>query len=296
MKFISASLLCFVLFAALPAAGQAPAAAARKWFPSTLPERYASGFYFYWGYNRASFSTTNLHFTGPNYDFTLYDVTARDRPTKFTLDDYFHPAKIWIPQYAYRLGYHLNPRWAVSFGLDHMKYVADADQKVRMSGVVTEAASQKYAGTYLNQEVSLQEDLLRFEHTDGLNLVTLDAEYKRPVYTHPSKCFAVEWLLGAGGIWSVTRTDVRVFGDGLNNDFHVAGYALAGKTGLKFYFFKRLFLLAETKLGYATLPSVLIKNSAPEIADHNFLFWEKIGAVGFNFYLKKRRTRSPKGE
>lgn len=269
--------------------------AQRSWFPKSLPEGYSTGFYFYWGYNRASYSLSDVHFHGPTYDFTVYDIVARDRPTKFTVDDYFSPTKIMIPQYNYRLGYHLNRHWAISVGLDHMKYVMDRYQRVRMSGVVTEAASATYAGTYLNQEVVLVPEILTFEHTDGLNLITLDVEHKTPVYRHHSQRFGVEWLLGAGGVWLLPRTDVRVFGKGLNNNFHIAGYSLTGKTGLKFYFFKRLFLLAETKVGYASLPSILIENAAPERADQTFLFWEKMGAIGFNFHFKSKQKRAQKG-
>lgn len=247
-------------------------------------------FYFYWGYNRASFSNTNLHFTGPNYDFTLYDLRAKDRPSKFGLKKYFSPATLWIPQYCYRLGFYLNPKWALSFGLDHMKYVVDANQSTILSGIITEKASTKYAGTYLNAPIDLKDDFLRFEHTDGLNLVTFDLERHFPIVRLANTPLRLRFFAGIGGIWVVTRTDVRVFGDGLNNDFHVAGFTMAGKTGFRLYFLKRFFLMAETKVGYMALPSVLIKNAAPEIADHNLVFWEKMGGLGFNFrFYKKRR-------
>lgn len=261
------------------------------WFPDSLRSSPLPRFYFYWGYNRASFSKTNLHFTGPDYDFTLYDLKAKDRPTQFSIKTYFNPTTIWIPQYNIRLGFRLGGRWSLSFGMDHMKYVMVQDQNVLLSGVITETASELYAGAYLNEEISVKENFLKFEHTDGLNLTTLDVEYNLPVLSHPRKKFAMEIILGAGGIWAVTRTDVRVFGDGLNNDFHVAGYAMAGKIGLRCYLLERLFLQWENKAGYMTLPSVLIKNDAPEIADHNLIFWEKSVTIGFNFNLK-RKSRS----
>src|SRR5687767_4789372 len=37
-------------------------------------------FYFYWGYNRSIYSKTNLHFTSANYDFTVYNIEATDKP------------------------------------------------------------------------------------------------------------------------------------------------------------------------------------------------------------------------
>lgn len=262
--------------------------ASRTWFPHQLPDNFSTGFYFYWGYNRASYTPSDVHFTAPDYDFTVYDAKAHDRPTKFTIDDYFGPTKIMIPQYNYRIGYHLTRRWALSLGLDHMKYVLDRNQSLRVSGIVTESASTKYVGTYLNKLVTIEPDFLTFEHTDGLNLLTLEVEHKIPVYSHRSHRLGVEWTLGTGGVWVIPRTDVRVFGRGLNNNFHLAGYSLVGKTGLKIYVFKRLFLMAETKVGYMSLPSILIENGAPEHADQNFVFWEKMGAIGFNFHFRNK--------
>ena len=93
------------------------------------------------------------------------------------------------------------------------------------------------------------------------------------------------WDFGIGGIWIVTKTKVKVLGDGLDNDFHVAGFTLIGKTGPRLTYKKKIFLSGEIKSGYASLPSVLIKNSEPEIGDHNLLFFEYYVVAGINFRL-----------
>lgn len=79
---------------------------------------------------------------------------------------------------------------------------------------------------------------------------------------------------GIGGIWIAPRTDVRVFGYGLNNDYHVAGYSMTAKIGPQIGFFKHYFIRAQSRAGYVTLPSVLIHNEAPDLADQNFSFIE----------------------
>ena len=33
-------------------------------------------FYFYWGWNKAQYTNSDLSFKGDDYDFTLYDVAA----------------------------------------------------------------------------------------------------------------------------------------------------------------------------------------------------------------------------
>jgi hypothetical protein len=249
-------------------------------------------FYFYWGYNRSSYSLSNLHFNGPLYDFTLYDLNAKDRPSAITWQ-YINPTKLSIPQYNVRMGYYFTDRFAISFGMDHMKYVITPDQNTLISGVITSEISEKYEGAYLNEPIQLSDDLLEFEHTDGFNLVSLEFEYLHPIFRQIGKSdFSMKWNAGLGGIWIVTKTKVKVLGEGLDNDFHVAGYTLAGKTGPRFFYKNKFFLLAEIKGGYASLPSVLIKNAEPEIGDHNLLFLEYYIALGLNFKLGKRKKES----
>lgn len=247
-------------------------------------------FYFYWGYNRSFFSKTNLHFSGPNYDFTLYDLTAADRPTPFGWT-YVNPGTITVPQYNFRIGYFLQDRWLLTAGMDHMKYIVSQQQPTRISGVISEAASGKYVGAYLNAPISLEADLLTFEHTNGFNFLSLDIEYLLPMGEKKGERFSWSWNFGLGGVWIITKTDVRVLTDGLDNDFHIAGYAMGAKMGPRLAYKNRFFLAGEVKGGYATLPSVLIKNAEPELGDHNLGFVEYYFVAGVYFGFKKKARK-----
>ena len=166
-----------------------------------------------------------------------------------------------------------------------MKYVITENQQSIVSGVISSEASAKYAGSYLNQEITLSKDFLEFEHTDGLNLISLDIEYLYPIVSWFDQRFKLNTNLGLGGIWVATKTNVKVFGSGLDNDYHIAGYHLAAKFGPRLEYKNRFFLLCEMKTGYANLRSVLIKNEAPEKANHNVGFIEIYCAIGYNFRL-----------
>jgi len=259
---------------------------------SQEPQEYSkkNSFYLYWGYNRSAYLKSNVHFNGPNYDFTLYDIKATDRPAKFGWV-YLNPTTITVPQYNFRIGYFIKERVAFSIGIDHLKYVVTQNQETTISGIITESASSEFEGTYLNEPIILEKELLEFEHSDGLNLVTLDVEYLFPFKKLRTKRISTYWNFGLGGIWVVTKTNVKVFGDGLDNDFHIAGYTLAGKTGPRIEFMNRIFLLCEVKGGYASLNSVLIKNAEPEIGDHNISYIEYYVALGVNWSFKKKSKR-----
>ena len=238
-------------------------------------------FYIHWGYNREYFTRSTIHFRGPDYDLTFYNLAAHDRPSKFSADTYFNPVNISIPQYVFRGGYFVTDRVHISFGIDHLKYVMDANQQAVVSGVVAPAVSSKYAGSYLHDTLTISPDLLRFEHTNGLNLVTLNVDYLQPcvnIYKHK---VWLKWNMGLGGCFVITKTDVALFDDRTDNEFHLSGYSIAAHTGPRIEFWKWGYIGFEVKGGYMNLPDVPIHNEQPKRANHQFGFFEYYGLVGF---------------
>lgn len=89
-------------------------------------EKYTSSnkgkFYISWGGNRETFSQSDIRFKGENYDFTIKNASARDKPKGWHID-YINPTRITIPQTNFKLGYFINDHYSISLGEDHMKYV-----------------------------------------------------------------------------------------------------------------------------------------------------------------------------
>lgn len=234
----------------------------------------------YWGYNRAQFSRSNIHFAGNGYDFTLHDVVAKDRPEPFTLGGYFNPKNIWIPQYNYRVGWFANDRWSFSLGLDHMKYVVARDQTVAIHGTISNERDPSHALANGTAEVSLTPDFLAYEHTDGLNLLSVDADRYHRLWSGKTGKLALYATEGAFAGAVIPRTDVRLFGEGLNNKFHLAGYGAGAQVGLFALVADRVFLRAQVRGGFIHLPGVLTTGKDGERADQHFWFVEESVVLG----------------
>ncbi len=74
-------------------------------------------FYAFWGWNRAAYSNSDIHFKGNDYDFTLYRVKAHDRPTPFSYHNYFQIDRITIPpQTNFKIGYFFKDNMAINIG------------------------------------------------------------------------------------------------------------------------------------------------------------------------------------
>lgn len=246
-------------------------------------ESHTGQFYFYWGYNRAYYSKSNIHLSGPEYDFTVYKAKAHDRPTPISDEAYINPGLMTIPQFNFRLGYQINNKWSVSAGWDHMKYVMDQNQVAEISGVINHPDFSKYNGSYLRTPMVIGEDLLKFEHTDGLNVVSVDIERRFPLYRTGKGLLSFHSISGLGTAIVVPRSDVRVCGVGLNNNWHISGYHINVKTGIRMEFLRNGFLQLDTRAGYVNLPDVLIQNDASHRANHSFFFLEWYGALGMYF-------------
>lgn len=240
----------------------------------------------YWGYNRGMYSKTDLHFSGQEYNFTLKNVMAKDRPTPLS-GTYFNPTKITIPQYNFRIGYFIKPKYSISFGFDHMKYVMKQDQIVNITGKIS-ASGSEYDKTYNDEPIILSPDFLKFEHTNGLNYLNL--ELRRMDKLLDARNFKIKNIdinafsgVGAGILYP--KTDVTLLNFEENDQWHLAGYGLDVVGGLNVTFFKHFFIQAEVKGGYINMPNILTTNFPNDHASQHFFFLQENVNIGVIFKL-----------
>lgn len=275
---------------------------------SRLIFKRKSNLYFSWGYNRAFFSKSDIHFTGDGYDFTVKDVTARDQPGGHEFLTYIKPNMFTIPQFNARLGYFLNDKTFLSIGLDHMKYNLDK-QATLLSGVISTGVNNGY---YDNAEVLIGDDadpgvyqpllvdslpggfVSEFEHCDGLNDLSL--EFGRLEQLWISKnckhAFSAIGTIGAGMM--IPDTDADVLGQEPRHDmeagkkaYHLAGYSFSASLGLQLDFYKHFFLLGKLNAGYINMPDINTTVSGGKASQH-FYFVEPIVQIGYSHSIGKR--------
>ena len=244
-------------------------------------------FFVYWGWNWASYSNSDIEFKGGNYNFTLSNVKAQDRQTKFSVDSYFNPANITIPQTNYRIGYFFKENYTISIGVDHMKYVMIANQNVKINGEIN-IGNTKYDGIYTNQNIKLTEDFLQFEHTDGLNY--LNVEVKR--FDTIDDWFGLELEnlqlsltegFGAGILYP--RTDTTLLGKERHDNFHLSGWGISAGAGLNITFLKHFYIQADYKIGYINMPDIKTSLSTLDSASQSFYFFQNNILIGGKFRL-----------
>ena len=254
------------------------------------PEKYTAHnkgkFYVYWGGNRENFSKSDIRFKGADYDFTLYDVEAHDKPKGWHLD-YINPARMTIPQTNLRIGYFINDHYNISIGVDHMKYVMYNDRRVQYSGAYPNAGS--YGENPVGNELTLTEDFLLFEHTDGLNYVNTEiarVDDISSLFGLPNTdMFQINTVGGLGVGLLYPKTNTTLLGKDRYDEFHIAGFGASAKVGLNFTFLKHFFIQTELKGGYINMNDIKTTKSSADSASQEFWFLQRIITVGGIFRI-----------
>ena len=259
-------------------------------------------FYIYWGGNRDSFTKSDIRFSGDNYDFTIENVVAEDKPKGWHID-YVNPTRMTIPQTNFRLGYFINDHYNISIGLDHMKYVMNQYQTANVNGYINLDSSEIgsiYNGTYSNTPVNFYTNFdvydqnvippfLTFEHTDGLNYINSEFcrfdDISKIFKIKNTDIFQVNLLEGAGGGFLFPKTNARLLGRERHDEFHISGYGASAKVGLNLVFFKYFFIEAELKGGYINMNDIRTTNDSSDKAQQDFFFLQRIIAFGGIFRI-----------
>lgn len=251
-------------------------------------------FYVYWGGNRDNYAKSDIHFTGNNYDFTLYDVTAQDRPKGWHID-YVNPTRMTIPQTNLRIGYFINDHYNISIGYDHMKYIMDNNVRAKYSGYypqegeISNVPGNTFGENATANEITLTPEFLTFEHTDGLNYVNTEInrfdDISHLLGLPNTDKFQINLTEGIGGGFLFPRTNAKVFNKVRYDEFNVAGYGISAKAGLNFTFFKYFFIQTEIKGGYINMNNIRTSYDKSDKAEQEIWFLQKIITVGGIFKL-----------
>ncbi|SFZ92707.1 hypothetical protein SAMN05428642_102906 [Flaviramulus basaltis] len=260
-----------------------------------IPVKYTASnkgkFFISWGGNRESFSKSDIRFKGDNYDFTIKDASAKDKPKGWHID-YLNPTRITIPQTNVKVGYFISDKYTVSFGVDHMKYVMQRNLNKTVDGYINlpnDEEGSQYNGTYNNESFLVSEDFLKFEHTNGLNYVY--AEFARyddisKVFNLPNTDkFQINITEGLAGGILYPKTNTTLLQKERYDQFHLAGYGVSAHAGLNLTFFKHFFMQLDLKGGYINMPDIRTTSNVSESASQHFFYLQRVVAFGGIFRI-----------
>ena len=247
--------------------------------------------YFSWGYSRQQYAPSDIHISQPTLgnDFTVHQARAGDFPSSVaeSLNSLVH-LDITNPQENVRVGKFMNPEktFAIEFSLDHSKYNTDINQTVPVSGTINNAP--------VNGHMVL--DATQFDYTlhNGLNHVMLNAVWLHHLAGPQQQAGDLQLIsrLGAGIL--LPHADNTILGKanevGPKNEniccfskkdwWQLNGWTAGAEVGLRYTFYKTIYLELTEKLAYGALRGVPVYQGS---ANQTIWMSEQVLSMGFRY-------------
>jgi len=242
-----------------------------------------------WGYGRQIYGPSDVHIQGPGYDFTMKGVRAYDRPSSFSFETYFNPSKLSVPEYMADFTYFPTDNLYIELNPNHhMKWVADLDQVVQVTGTIDPSLSDKYGGTHNNSYIPMRDLFSMLEHTNGYNYVNAGAGVIKPLLESKDGKHAVSLKAGvhAGGI--VTKTEAYLFGQGADHPFKLCGFGYGTKVGLRVDLFKNFFIEGNNEYMRGHLDGFKVTGKPGDKGSQTINTINNYFTVGVNIPLNKK--------
>ena len=262
-------------------------------FSSAIPKRQkpknsmAKGTGFIsWGYNRSAYTRSTINFTGAGYDFSLKGVKATDRPST-KLSEYFNPTKITIPQFNIRAGYNFKNYWNISVGYDHLKYVMVHGQEYLLNGRINGGIDPNWSGNLSDKIVVTNDKDFHYENSNGMNYIRVELTKVRNIVRNRRDNFTMSYLLGVSSGAILSFNDFTFGGKKDVATVSLSGIGLSGHAGMRFEFFKYVFL--QTNVAAGVLKQISVRTRANEysaIAKQTFGYVEGNIVLGAFFYIR----------
>lgn len=243
---------------------------------------------FIYGYNNATYSAGDYHLTGNGYDFTLKNVAARDGQSAPELR-WLLPWNLSVPQNNTRFAYFLTDNLSISVGSDHMKYIMRSGQTVGINGTITgtgtahDNGGSGAGGAYTGTDTKAVNSLLLFEHTDGLNYVSVELEHFTTLWSNSKKTKALSLFWGPGLGIMFPKTNATLFDRPRNDRFYISGTGYSFKLGLEYNFTEDYFARAMVKHGYVDMTNARTTSSSSDNLSHSFMFKQLSMVLGVYF-------------
>lgn len=256
---------------------------------------YAKGTIFgYWGYNRSAYTKSTMRFVGPEYDFSLVGVKAGDHPST-DISHYVDPKKITVPQFNGRIGYYFKDHWAISLCYDHLKYLINDGNQVKLYGHIDPGFDTvtNLSGDYDGQDWVTDRSKFHYENSNGLNYMHLDITRTDQWLTFgKNNWFGFSSNIGLSAGALLTFNDFRFAGINDMATVSISGYGLSVTSGLRFEFFKHVFLQANLNGGFHHLVKV---KSRPDPSKQHYIkqkygFIEGNVVLGLMFYIRSKNA------
>jgi hypothetical protein len=271
--------IVIILFILLPLSGISQSWSSRKSKVSTN----SGTLFMSYGFNRCFFSKSKMQFVGTGYNFNLAGVKGKDRV-------YINGTNI-LSQFNARIGYNFTNAYAISLGVDHMKYSILDGQTTLLNGKINSGIDPVTGlnGTYANEAFGI--DSSKFNYINqGLNFINFKlSRLDRVFWVGRNNDFTLTSdFAGEVGVL-VSSTDFNFAGNRDFNTSSFSGLGLGAYMGLRFEFLRHFFVQTGLTAGYIRQMRARTFEFDPNSYSSQHLAYVQFETTaGFLFYIRPK--------
>lgn len=237
------------------------------------------------GFNRNAYSKSTIYYSGPGYDFNMSKTKAEDSPMGFA-NAFNSPLK---NQYNFDLGYYINSNWALNLGIDHQKYQLLQGSAALLNGTINPGTDtvSNLNGDYSNSIFVIDTATFNYRN-QGVSNIRFSIFRTDQWYAFGKK----DWLafssilgLNLGAI--ATKNDFTFAGKKDIGTNSLSGFSASATVGMRFEFFRHLFVQTSGTGGYMQQFRVATRNSEPNaMIKQKFAYATFETSIGFFLYVR----------
>lgn len=234
--------------------------------------------YISWGYNRESYSNSDIHFkntTTDNYDFVIINAAAHDKSGFSDGLQNFLDEDLTIPQYNLHIGYLFNNKrnLGIELSWDHLKYVVNDNATMHLKGQIR--------GNYIDKDTFVNPNFIHLQHTNGNNYLMLNLVKNYSIYKNNYFDVALLGKIGAGPLVSYSIS--TILGSHNGGAFKIHGYVIGTSLAARINFLKYLFVQPSFQYAFADYMRTEIGSDGQGNASHTFYSYTLMLEGGFRF-------------
>ncbi len=234
------------------------------------------------GYDLNWYAKNAINFSGPGYEFTLDGVKGK-------ADNALDFSNLGQLQYRAQFGYMIANKWGLSFNYSKMNYRIPTGQPVLLSGTINSGVDTvtDFNGSYLNQSFTV--DTATFNYSNrAVNFYHIDAS-RVDTWIGGGRndllALSTVFSLGAGAV--ATKNDFTFGGNKDIETSSMSGFGLTAGLGLRFEFFKYLFIQPTFGAGYIQQLHVNTRSNEPNaLAKQKYVYTNASISIGFFLYVR----------
>ncbi len=240
-------------------------------------------FYISWGYNREGYTNSDIRFknnTNDNYDFTIVNAPAHDRPGFNNGLADFLSKDLTIPQYNLHIGYLFNDKHdlGIEWSWDHFKYIVADNTVLHLQGNIR--------GRQIDMDTFVSSNFVHLQHTNGNNYMMVSLVKKHKFYQNKYVVLSGVGKAGIGPLVSYTMS--TVLGQYYDTWFRIQGFVVGGSIAARLDICKYLFIQPNFHLAWADYTSTPIGLDGAGRATHVFGSYAFVLEGGFNVPFGKK--------